>query len=113
MRLRVVLSALSVVVAAALGVVTNAFSSGWEWPWGIALSALVVLLIGVQLGLALLDRGPSGQQGESPPSVTVTGDRSVGTVTGGTVVTGDSNVVAPLLEKADDGVVGPPRERRR
>jgi hypothetical protein len=93
MGLRILLTVLSVVLAAVVGVATNAFSDGWQWPWGIGLAVLVVLLAGVHIGLALVDRRESGQPSGSAPAATVTGPRSVGVVSGGTVVTGDNNIV--------------------
>jgi hypothetical protein len=39
----------SAVLAAAAGLATNVYSTGWAWPWGIALAVLVVAGVVLQL----------------------------------------------------------------
>lgn len=106
---RKVLTGLSVVVAAGVGVVTNVFTDRWQWPWGVGLVALVGLLTAVHLAFPASDDSPLDSGG--PGSVTVSGDRSVGFVSGGTVVTGDGNVVSQQL--AREGRAIDPKGPRR
>lgn len=57
MILRAVLAGTSVVVAAVAGVVTNVYTTGWGWPWAVALATLVVLGAGLQVAASLLPGG--------------------------------------------------------
>ncbi|MEU7750607.1 hypothetical protein [Micromonospora sp. NPDC049171] len=112
---RVVFTVLSVVLAAAVAVVTNEFTERWQWVWGVGLASLVALMAAVQVGLTNPGRGGTDRRNEQS-SVTVFGDRSVGSAGDGTVVTGDRNVVGQprALGGAEpvDGVGSPKDDRR-
>lgn len=100
------MTVLSVVVAAGVGVATNVVTDRWQWQWGAALVVGVALLAVVHVMLPESGEGGS-RRAEGPGSVTVSGDRSVGTVSGGTVVMGDGNTVGQTGAVGEGGVVAP------
>ena len=93
MVLRGALALVSALVAAVAGVVTNAYSTGWAWPWGVALAVLVVATAALQMAQPTVKRLVWA---EGTGSVVVAGSvrKSVRTRIRGGVVGGQSTPVA-------------------
>jgi hypothetical protein len=78
--LRILFGSASVVVAAGVGLVTNVFTDGWAWPWGVALVVLVAVGAGLQMAA-------TGWQERPPVQASGAGSVAVGGSVRGRVAT--------------------------